>query len=398
VNTVTASSSPSRRGADIARAGVNVLLVLVASILAAVMLGRVAFGGRLAFDFRWVYYRAAVHTLHGISPYQQSQWVFQHGEAFVYPALSAVVLAPFGLLNATTGTQIYMYAGFLLGPLTLAVLRVRDWRIYAILILWLPFQAAWQVGNVSLPLTFLIAWRYRDRPMVAGLLVAAAVSIKLFVWPLGLWLLATRRWKAASWGSAGGLILSLFAWSVVGFGQIHTFLRASSQDASQYWHDGYSVTALVHYLGGGRGLGELVMLAAGAGLCLAIARLGWRGHERQALTATIVLMLVASPIVWSHYFIVLLVPLAISRPRLSPVWAAPVLMWVCPQSTSVVGWQAAVAWGTTALVMLPLLLANGSSRWQPDASDKPRRRSHEPRTPISSSRRDRGWKLGLSQK
>jgi hypothetical protein len=357
---------------DLARAALNTLIVLIPCIVCAVMLGRVIFAGALAFDFRWAYYRAAVHALHGISPYQQPQWAMRNGAAFVYPALSAVVFAPFGLLSMTTSTQIYMYLGFLLGPLTLAVLNVRDRRVYAILLLWLPFQAAWEVGNVSLPLAFMaaLAWRYRDRPMVAGLLVAAAISIKPFVWPLGLWLLATRRWKAAAWVFAWGLALNLLAWWIVGFDQIHTFLRMSSQDAGQFWRDGYSVTAFVHDLGGGRSLGEVVTFAGAAGLCVTILRFGWRGRERQALAATTVLMLVASPIVWSHYFIVLLVPVAIFRPKLSWVWAVPMLMWVCPQSTTAVGWQVAVAWGTTALLIVPLLLA---TRGLPRASGLERR-------------------------
>jgi hypothetical protein len=33
--------------------------------------------------------------------------------------------------------------------------------------------------------------------------------------------------------------------------------------------------------------------------------------------------LAASPIVWMHYFLLLLVPLALARPRLSPLWLVP---------------------------------------------------------------------------
>ena len=49
----------------------------------------------------------------------------------------------------------------------------------------------------SLPLA--LAWRYRERARVAGLAVGVAVAAKLFVAPLVVWLLLTRRFRAAAW-------------------------------------------------------------------------------------------------------------------------------------------------------------------------------------------------------
>jgi hypothetical protein len=37
-----------------------------------------------------------------------------------------------------------------------------------------------------------------------------------------------------------------------------------------------------------------------------------------------------SPIVWLHYLVLLLVPLAIARPRFSAVWLLPLLLWLTP--------------------------------------------------------------------
>ena len=36
-----------------------------------------------------------------------------------------------------------------------------------------------------------------------------------------------------------------------------------------------------------------------------------------------------SPIVWLHYFVLLYIPIAIVRPRLSWLWALPLAFWVC---------------------------------------------------------------------
>jgi hypothetical protein len=41
--------------------------------------------------------------------------------------------------------------------------------------------------------------------------------------------------------------------------------------------------------------------------------------------------LALSPIVWLHYLVVLLVPVAIARPRFSALWLLPVLLWVSPK-------------------------------------------------------------------
>src|SRR5213076_2357750 len=47
------------------------------------------------------------------------------------------------------------------------------------------------------------------------------------------------------------------------------------------------------------------------------------GSDMTVLTLALAAALAASPIVWVHYFLLLLVPLALTRPRLSPLWFVP---------------------------------------------------------------------------
>ena len=49
-------------------------------------------------------------------------------------------------------------------------------------------------GNVSL-LVFAVAlaWRFRDKAWAVGSLIGLAVAVKLFLWPLAVWLAITRR-------------------------------------------------------------------------------------------------------------------------------------------------------------------------------------------------------------
>jgi hypothetical protein len=71
---------------------------------------------------------------------------------------------------------------------------------------------------------------------------------------------------------------------------------------------------------------SLVVAAAFLAAAARIARGEPRGsRKRDVATLTLVLAaaLAASPIVWVHYFLLLLVPLALTRPRLSPLWLVP---------------------------------------------------------------------------
>jgi hypothetical protein len=224
--------------------------------------------------------------------------------------------------------------------------------------LWFPAFDGWQSGNVTLPLTLLVAltWRHRNRPVVAGLLTALAISLKPFVWPLGLWLLATRRWKAAAYALVWGFAINLLAWAIVGYSDIHAYLRLSGQVTDALWKGGYSMLAVAHHLGFGRGTGEALLLATSAAAAGALFYLGAvKRRDREAMTVAVVLMLLATPLLWAHYFALLLVPLALRRPRLGLVWALPVLMWPMPPRQPVYGWEEVLAWGVTAICIAAAL-------------------------------------------
>jgi Glycosyltransferase family 87 len=334
--------------------------VLLGALPVVAVLGLMAFMFKIhavAADFHSAYYPAAFRFLHGGNPYAVTHAQIVGGTAFVYPALSAIGFVPFSLFGRDFGQVAYMLCCLACIPATLRVLDVRDWRVYGAAFLWLPTYGGWQSGNLTLPLCLMVAlaWRFRDRPVVAGLLTAVAISLKPFVWPLGLWLLATRRWRAAAWAFGLGALVNLLAWGVVGFDQVHAYLKLSGQVTDALWRGGYSMLSIAHHLGFGRGVGEILLVGVSALVGLAVLYQGWRGREREAIAYAVLLMLVASPLVWSHYFALLLVPFALMRPRWTPLWAMPVLMWVCPPSQAVVGWQDALAWIVTSFSLTTLL-------------------------------------------
>ena len=118
---------------------------------------------------------------------------------------------------------------------------------------------------------------------------------------------------------------------------------------------GYGMLAVAQHLGLGRGAADALLLAVAATVGLTVIYVGFfRRQEREAMVLAILLMLVASPLVWTHYFALLLVPLALMRPRLTAVWAAPILIWVCPPKAGVAGWQEALVWIVACACLLGL--------------------------------------------
>jgi hypothetical protein len=337
----------------------NVLLGPVAIVGIAAMMWIVLHGPVPAFDFRFAYWAAGHRVLTGHSPYIWSAAEFRAGKAFVYPALSAVAFAPTALIPRGLGAVLFTLLSAALAPATLWVLRVRDWRLYGITLLWLPVCAGWLTANESLFLVFGLAclWRWRDHPLAAGLLVAVLISLKPMMWPLALWLLCSRRWRASAYALGAALLLNLAAWALVGFSQIGAYLHATARDTDVAWRTGFGIPALLAHLGAGRTVGMAAMLILSLALVLAVIHAGFIRHDQtQALALTVALAIVASPLVWGHYLVLLLVPLALLRPRLDWLWALPIVLWVAPPDVRVHIWQATIFWIVTAVILTRLTL------------------------------------------
>jgi hypothetical protein len=94
---------------------------------------------------------------------------------------------------------------------------------------------------------------------------------------------------------------------------------------------------------------------------VAAALVARREHDgRRSFALTIAATILFSPVVWLHYFALLIVPVAIQRPRFGPLWLLPLLLWPCPVMISGPTWwplapllvfgtviAVAVGWGRT---------------------------------------------------
>ncbi len=355
--TVHARSAAAVIG-DIGASGAlsHALLGLLPVIATVWLLHGVFAGGIAAVDFNNEYWVAGSRLISGGELYSWSRLSIANGAAFPYPAATAVLFVPFALLPRILADTLFIAICMISVVATLRVLDVRDWRVYGISFLSCPVVNAWQTGNLTviLALGLALIWRYRDRPVVAGVLVALLISLKPFVWPVALWLLATRRYAAAAYCVAAGLVINCAAWAIVGFGQISRYLHLSVEVTNALDRGGYGIVSIAYRLGLSHAsamMAEIVLAATVAIVTLVLAR---RGREQVAFTACVVVMLIASPLLWNHYFAILLVPMAIARPRLCAVWFAPLLLWACP-AEGVANWQAALAWLVAVGVVLAIV-------------------------------------------
>jgi alpha-1,2-mannosyltransferase len=306
-----------------------------------------------AVDFHHAFWPAGLRVLHGLTPYASPHSAaVTSGVAFVYPAVGALVFAALAAIPHTAADILFTIASLAAALAALRVLGVRDWRLYGLAALWPPVASGWQTANVTLLLVLGVAaaWRWRNSPVVAGGILALVISVKVFLWPLGLWLIASRRYAALGWALAIGAVVNAIAWAVLGFGQVHAYLQLVRAVTKVEEATAYTPLALALHLGSGRLAAYAIDLAIAAGVAALCLRAGRRGRESSALLLAIAVSLLATPTVWRHYFALLLVPLAIARPRLSPVWILPMVTYVCPV-TSPRLWQLCLLLSVMTLVV-----------------------------------------------
>ncbi len=326
-------SDPPERGRRVLELGFCSAILLW--VFAADVVRRDAF----ATDFHYAFWPAARHVLEGTSPYAS---VIDFGRLpFVYPAPAAVLLSPFGLLPRSVADILFTLLLAAAAILALRICRVRDWRCYGVALLWAPVFSAVQAANITLLLALGLAvlWKVRDRALAAAAVAALLVAVKIFLWPIIVWLAVRRGVRSAALSVLLAVAITISSWSVIGlagFGDYpHLVRRVERLEAPK----SYSLFALGLKLGLGHTAATIAALTAGA-VVLAIAALVARREQdgRLSFALAIAATILCSPVVWLHYYALLLVPFALLRPRFGPLWLLPLLLWPCPVMLSTATW------------------------------------------------------------
>lgn len=334
------------------------LLVTVALAMETVQTVREVDAGRVGFDFHGTVLEPARAIVRGETPYPSpNAREVATGNPALYPPLAFVLGLPFAPLGDGLATVAWSALLVAILALSLAILGVTDWRCCALAFLSYPGRTGLLFGNVAVLLVGLVAvaWRARHRAIVCGAAVGLGIALKLVLWPLLFWLLATRRFKALAAASACAALGIGVPWTAIGLDGLSTYSELLGVASVEYAGRGYSVTGMALWLGLDIDGARIAALACGAVVVSLAVVVGRRGDELASFSMALFAGIVASPIVWPYSYLVLVIPLAVARPRLSPAWLLLPAMIVAEYVLQPPGWQPLVLTGiAAAIAVVPL--------------------------------------------
>jgi hypothetical protein len=343
--------------------------VFLAVVLLLGLLGLSAAEGLLSWDVRFAYLPAAEAILDGDSPYPAlDDPILDEQKGYVYPPQLVLSLVPLTFLPVTL-VALLVAAGMLaLVGATLYLLEIRDARCYASAALWVPVISGVLLSNISIPLAFALAllWRYRDSVRAPAVALGLAVAAKLLLWPMFVWTLATKRFRMSAVAVAIGGVVTLVAWAIIGFDGLTGYpdlLRRLSEIQSER---SYSIVGMAATAGLPDAVGRAATLVVGGALLVGCVVFARRKDDARSFTCAVAATLALSPIVWLHYLVLLLVPMAILRPRFTWLWLLPAVLWVSPKPGYAEGFQTFMPALVMVIVLALLLGRKPQPRLEPE--------------------------------
>ena len=298
-------TSPSSCASRRSFCGVLPALVLISVFAAAVG------DDSVAFDFR-VFLSAAHAVLHGD---RYPSWLrpTRSSAGYVYPPLTALVSVPF---TASRGSGRVDRDGSARGGCARGSLGHRRARLalYGVLLLWPPVISGIQTGSVTLAIALCRGRMAVPRQLCAGILHCYRRHAS-----------RQRSSSGRSWcGSRRRGVSSAVSALAIGVGLLlASWARSASRPrglpvtpAAAAGRGGLTYTAYIVGLDLGlpSAVARAVWLAVGLAALASVVALARRGDEQTAFVVAIVASLALTPIVWLHYFALLLVVVAVARP------------------------------------------------------------------------------------
>jgi hypothetical protein len=350
--------------------GLRVLLVRAAYAVALVaaigwaylVLSVSAANGTLGYDFEA--YRIAVeHLRAGQSMYDLQATSMGAFGLFFYPPPFALLVLPFALIPGPVGALVWTALLVAASLAAIVILPVSTRTRYLVLLLatlsW-PLIYAIKLGQVGslLLLLFAVAWRSLERPWLFGLATGIGTVIKLQPGLVIAWAVVTGRRRAAAIGIAVFLVLA--ALITIGAG-------------TQPWLDWLAVLGNVSrpvLAENDQGLGRQAFVAGvpqGTAILLHYANVAavivvtfvavLRATPVASFMAVVVASQFVSPVLWDHYALLLLLPVAWLLDR-GHLWAALVPL---ATATFLVGITPGIAYPIVFWVVLLAVTYEGLS-------------------------------------
>jgi alpha-1,2-mannosyltransferase len=319
--------------------------------------------GTLGFDFL-AYHQAASRVLAGERLYDPTVQATGGFGLFYYPPPFVLAILPFALLDPVVATWVWAavsMAAFLGGVALIPASPTIRWAIVLLAGLSWPFAYAIKLGQVG-PLLFLlfaIGWRWLDDPRAVGGSAAAGTIVKLQPGLIFIWAALTRRWNALVVGVAVLVVAAAVATLVTGGLGVWTDYITLVRNVSDPIATPHNFTpgAVAYQAGVPAAVAAAIQLVSSVAAVVAVVWAAMRTSAAASYLATVTASQLLSPVLWDHYAMLLLlpvayllgnrqwwaaaIPLATSATLLFSVPAAvyPIAFWLTLVGVLIVGWR-----------------------------------------------------------
>jgi hypothetical protein len=277
-------------------------------------------GDTLGFDYL-AYDAAARRLLAGQALYDTSFTGAGSFGLFYYPPTFAPLVLPFALVPvhwAFAGWTALLVAAFVAGVAAMPVARSIRWATLLLGGLMWPLLYAFKLGQVGpiLFLLFALGWRWLAQDAAVGVTAGLGAAIKIQPGLILFWALLERRGRTLAAGVVVLAILALLVTLAGGPGVWADFLDLLRRvtDPVTTAHN-FTPGALAWRLGASAALASAVQLATIALSVAAVVIAALRLPADRAYLVAVVASQLASPILWDHYALLLLLPVAFGLNR-----------------------------------------------------------------------------------
>jgi alpha-1,2-mannosyltransferase len=207
--------------------------------------------------------------------------------------------------------------------------------LLCVLVTFTPVLSHFFWGQTQLQLLLLLTaswvWLRRGRDIPAGIALGVAIAIKIFPLLLFVPLFARRRWRClvAATVSAGAVLALSYA--LVGWDQAVIFftdvLPRHSGSVIAHSTNHTTIAAMLTNAFGDSSLAYYVSLVARALMMLAVFYAAWRARDTsQAFALGMTTLVLVTPVVWEHYFVLIYLPWLVALSRSSRSLLPPLIL------------------------------------------------------------------------
>ncbi len=295
------------------------------------------------------------------------------------PPIWTVLISPLGLLGPLTAYRVFVLISLVIVVAYLAwtveELRLKPgWTVVGVVMLLLssPLLATLALGQVYpvLALGLVAAWvaDRRERQEFSGAALGLVVALKPSLLPVLLWPLARRRWSTLAAAVVAGAVVTLAGVVVLGPGATFDYVGVlRDRSASAYWDNASLPSAAARlftenpYAQNVATLPWMVFVGYALGIAaIALSAVRVRHGPEVGLWVLVAASLLASPIAW-HNYLVLLGPgvlLLLARGMAAPAFLLLALQAIPAQWPLIWNERGTVAASVAMTLYLYILIAH----------------------------------------